>query len=54
MIELSDRAAAYELIKSLDRLAELEAEVQGGGKGKSNKGSTAVEDLIALIKQVGS
>lgn len=51
MIELSDRAAAYQLIKNLDRLAELEAEILGEKEGKA-KSSTAVEDLIAIIKQV--
>lgn len=50
MIELSDRAAAYEYIKNVDRLAELEREVRDDQEKK--KSSTAVEDLIAIIKEV--
>lgn len=44
--ELSERAAAYELIQSRDRLAQLDARVTT----THNKTSTAVEDLILTVK----
>lgn len=50
MSELAERAAAYELMHSRNRLAELELEVRG--TKKKAQASTAVEDLICNVEQV--